>query len=243
MGKLIDLTGRTFTRLKVIKRADKPVDVKNQHAYWLCKCDCGNEVIVDCSALLRGNTKSCGCYSADSARNRLLNIPKGTPRRKNMFVDCGEYYKGYTMKGEEFLFDKEMFETVSRHYWRANKGYIFTSADDTTSNKYIFLHHLVIGKPEKGMEVDHINRNRSDNREQNLRIVTHLQNMQNLSMNKTNTTGFTNIYYDGERNKYFGRFRFNKKIYGTAYFDNIEDAKKAVMEKMKVIKGDCYGKE
>ena len=62
MGKLIDLTGRTFTRLKVIKRVEKPTNVKNQHAYWLCKCECGKEIIADCSALLRGNTKSCGCY-------------------------------------------------------------------------------------------------------------------------------------------------------------------------------------
>ena len=28
---------------------------------WLCKCDCGNEFVVSQSALLTGNTRSCGC--------------------------------------------------------------------------------------------------------------------------------------------------------------------------------------
>ena len=238
MGKLIDLTGRTFTRLKVIKRVEKPTNVKNQHAYWLCKCECGKEIIADCSALLRGNTKSCGCYSADFARNRLLNIPKGTPRKANEFVDCGEYCKGYTSKGKEFLFDKDLLELVSKHYWRADKEYIFTSADDTTSTKYILLHHLVMGKPEKGKEVDHINRNPADNRRKNLRIVSHLINMQNLGKNKANTTGVSNVYYDKERKKFFGKFRYNKGIYYSKYCDNIADAEKAVKEKIKIIKGE-----
>lgn len=28
---------------------------------WVCRCDCGNEIIVSSSSLVSGNTKSCGC--------------------------------------------------------------------------------------------------------------------------------------------------------------------------------------
>jgi hypothetical protein len=55
--KKYDLTGRTFGRLKVIKRLENI----NRKRVWLCKCECGNDKIVSTSALLSGTTKSCGC--------------------------------------------------------------------------------------------------------------------------------------------------------------------------------------
>lgn len=65
MGKLIDLTGQRFGRLTVVKKVN-PDDVwyigSDTSALWLCKCDCGNEVVVLSRCLRRGNTKSCGCY-------------------------------------------------------------------------------------------------------------------------------------------------------------------------------------
>lgn len=35
--------------------------VINGHSYWSCKCDCGNKVDVEITALMSGNTSSCGC--------------------------------------------------------------------------------------------------------------------------------------------------------------------------------------
>jgi len=61
MGKYINLTGQRFGRLSVIERAEKPTSVGNRGAYWLCRCDCGNEKIVFGASLKNGNTKSCGC--------------------------------------------------------------------------------------------------------------------------------------------------------------------------------------
>ena len=44
MGKLIDLTGKTFGRLKVIKYLGK---IKGTCSpYWECKCCCGNIKVV-----------------------------------------------------------------------------------------------------------------------------------------------------------------------------------------------------
>lgn len=56
MGALIDLTGRSFGELTVIKR----VENKGKKPQWLCKCSCGKEIIVLGASLRDGVTKSCG---------------------------------------------------------------------------------------------------------------------------------------------------------------------------------------
>lgn len=45
MPKLIDLTGKKFGRLTVIKR--HPQNTKDNKPRWICECECGcSEVIV-----------------------------------------------------------------------------------------------------------------------------------------------------------------------------------------------------
>ena len=36
----------------------------NRRHYWICECDCGNEVIVWGTHLRNGHTKSCGCIKS-----------------------------------------------------------------------------------------------------------------------------------------------------------------------------------
>lgn len=57
MAKAINEIGNKYGKLTVIERAGK----RNNLATWLCKCDCGNTIIVPGAYLRSGNTKSCGC--------------------------------------------------------------------------------------------------------------------------------------------------------------------------------------
>lgn len=57
MGKLIDLTGKTFGNWEVISRAPS----KGTSTMWLCRCKCGIERDVSGNNLKRGNSISCGC--------------------------------------------------------------------------------------------------------------------------------------------------------------------------------------
>ena len=57
----VDLTGDTYGRLKVIKRAD----VKNKHHTWLCQCVCGRQTVVAGHHLKHGMTTSCGCFKKE----------------------------------------------------------------------------------------------------------------------------------------------------------------------------------
>lgn len=70
-----DITGQKFGRLLVLKRYGTSNDKK---ATWLCKCDCGNEVVVTGKSLRRGTTLSCGCYNKEqiNKRNHLLTTYK-----------------------------------------------------------------------------------------------------------------------------------------------------------------------
>ena len=64
MGRVNDLTGRTFGRLTVLERAE---NTKRGTARWKCKCECGSIITIRGDALSRGITVSCGCYKKEKA--------------------------------------------------------------------------------------------------------------------------------------------------------------------------------
>ena len=59
MMRLADMTGRTFGLLTVLGRS--PNRPPSKQAQWLCRCECGGEVVANGSNLRRGKTQSCGC--------------------------------------------------------------------------------------------------------------------------------------------------------------------------------------
>lgn len=68
--RFINLIGKKFGRLSVMKRTENSKDNKPT---WLCKCDCGNEKRkVRSSSLVRGLVKSCGCLRSE--KNKLNPI-------------------------------------------------------------------------------------------------------------------------------------------------------------------------
>lgn len=75
MSKLIDLTGKKFGKLTVLKRAENN---KHRQPQWLCKCDCGNETVVVGQKLRTGHTKSCGCIVYEQ-KPRLTHGMTSTP--------------------------------------------------------------------------------------------------------------------------------------------------------------------
>ena len=64
MPKPLELIGKKFGRLKVLKKVD---NIKNGQTYWLCKCDCGENKIVRGTHLKLGKIRSCGCLLQETA--------------------------------------------------------------------------------------------------------------------------------------------------------------------------------
>lgn len=57
MSRTKNLLGKRFHMLEVISQSEKI----NKCSRWNCRCDCGQEVTVDCSKLTSGIKTSCGC--------------------------------------------------------------------------------------------------------------------------------------------------------------------------------------
>ena len=85
-----DLTGHRFGRLVVIREYGRS---KDRQIMWLCKCDCGGEVVVRSRDLCSGNTQSCGCLRRE--RIASLNKTHGCAKKtwyavySNMMKRCG----------------------------------------------------------------------------------------------------------------------------------------------------------
>lgn len=69
--ELIDLVGKTFSRLTVAARAARPRGVTNG-TYWECRCDCGNSKIVSGGNLHGGNVRSCGCLRREKPQSSII---------------------------------------------------------------------------------------------------------------------------------------------------------------------------
>lgn len=128
MSKLVDLTGRKFNRLTVIKRDGS----QNKKAVWLCKCDCGKEIRVLGVSLLSGNTKSCGCLQRETVKNvGLANKKHGmfgtriytiwADMKKRCFDKRDRAYKHYGGRGITVCKDWYDFETF--YEWAKKSGY------------------------------------------------------------------------------------------------------------------------
>ena len=66
MKTIKDETGNRFGKLLVLKFSHK----ENQRTYWICRCDCGKEIIINKANVKNGHTKSCGCYNSELATER-----------------------------------------------------------------------------------------------------------------------------------------------------------------------------
>lgn len=94
--KFIDLRGEKFGLLTPVCRADDYVSkAGNIASRWLCRCDCGNTVIVNSNSLRRGLTKSCGCIKRSVGEYQIEEFLK----------EANVYYR------REYLFD----DLLSRH--------------------------------------------------------------------------------------------------------------------------------
>lgn len=96
------------------------------------------------------------------------------------------------------LFWKESRRTNAKKDKRAGyskqDGYRDIRAFNRTIKEHRVVWELHNGAIPEGLFVDHINRNRSDNRIENLRLATVQENSWNRSKHKNNTTGIPNVH-------------------------------------------------
>lgn len=72
--------------------------------------------------------------------------------------------------------------------------------------------------------VDHINGNGIDNRWENLRVVSPLENSKNLRKASNNTSGHTGVYWSKKDQRWIAQIKINRKVIYLGSYVDINDA-------------------
>lgn len=131
--------------------------------------------------------------------------------------------------------------------WRVDKGRVKAgdvagSVDSSTgylqirANYKLFLGHrlawfMIHGEMPSGV-IDHINRNRSDNRITNLRDTSQRKNQWNRNLNKNNTSGVSGVYWSRNCKKWHARLEDMGRKVDLGMYSELSDAE-AVVSKFK----------
>ncbi len=139
--KHMDLTGKRFGRLTVVKHLDISERGKLEKA-WRCQCDCGNIKDFTTNNLISGVVVSCGCYmseiNAESARKRFSKHGMKNTRMYNIwssmkercYLETCEAYKDYGGRGITVCDEwKDNFQSF--YDWSMANGY----SDDLTIDR------------------------------------------------------------------------------------------------------------
>lgn len=104
-------------------------------------------------------------------------------------------------QGLVVLVDDEDYESLAGHRWYAHNNNRSTKRPARRlsggKRKVVFLVHEIMGVPEKGMVIDHINGDPWDNRRANLRLCTHAQNLKNQHRKRKSNGAGKGVHWIG----------------------------------------------
>ena len=116
--------------------------------------------------------------------------------------------------------DLEDVEKCAQYKWSfSNGGYIVRMKPTL-----LFLHRFILDCNNNEQEVDHINRDKLDNRKSNLRTCTAFENSRNKGMHRNNKSGVKGVFQRKGSNKWNAFINFNKQRINLGVYDNIEEA-------------------
>ena len=251
MPPRLELTGQTFAKLTVIKFARR----KGKDNFWLCQCDCGNEVEVSTTHLRSGGTKSCGCLRLSSDKSgkkygRLTVISRIEKKKKGPTIwlckcDCGNeievsndslYFKiscGCLSKEQQPDLTGQRFEKL-----------VVLSLLDSEKENRMWLCKCDCGNETKASTGKltsnikkscgclHVERrltaedyNRYNNFIENTNVDLIHDLLSQRKLRSNNTTGVTGVTLS--RGKYEAHIGFQGKKYNLGSFETLEEAAKA----------------
>jgi hypothetical protein len=125
-------------------------------------------------------------------------------------------------------------------------GYYIVSLCDGQNKKTKTIHRLVaeafLNNHDNKPCVDHIDNNKLNNCDFNLRYATHQDNSRNISMLSKNTSGVKGVCWHKHAKKWHARIKIDGKLIHLGCFDNIDDAKLARQKKAKELFGEYTNK-
>lgn len=109
----------------------------------------------------------------------------------------------------------------------SDEGYVKVMMRRKAYHAHRIIWEMHYGKIPEGMEIDHINHDRTDNRIENLRLVTKQVNMKNKSSYSNNKSGVTGVSWHSKKKKWVAQIQGNKRKKMLYEGDSFNDAVKA----------------
>jgi hypothetical protein len=110
-----------------------------------------------------------------------------------------------------------------------DNGYVMVAVDGANYRAHALIWLYCTGEWPSA-EVDHIDRNRSNNRFSNLRLATRKQNAENASLSTRNTSGHRGVTWWARDRNWKAQIFHNGKNYNLGYFDDFQSAVNARMQ-------------
>ena len=197
--RIVYIKGQSFGKLVVVKYDS----IKKRLAYWDCKCDCGNMVVIRGASLRSGATRSCGClrgrktihgYATRKNRHSLYNTWKSI--KNKCYNKKTKTYKDYGGCG-------------------------ITMCDEWLNNPETFIKFNLNNGWNNRLEILRID-NLKGYSPDNIRYATSRERILNRRLQKSNTSGYCGVSYHIGENKWASYIKvhgINKHInfYDTAW--------------------------
>lgn len=108
--------------------------------------------------------------------------------------------------------------------WLSDRGYWTIGIGARKYRAHRVLWEMANGPIPDGLQIDHIDRNRSNNRLSNLRLATGSENHRNGNIPSNNKSGVRGVSYDKKLHKWYASIRHGGRTINLGIFASIEDA-------------------
>lgn len=130
-------------------------------------------------------------------------------------------------KGKAFAqVDDADYEWLTQWKWQVNNsGYALRVTNRGGRGQYVTLlmHRVILDAPD-GLPVDHINRDRLDNRRSNIRVVTNAENNRRRGHDRRNRSGFRGVSWNRRDGIWQVKITVDNKVRHVGQYDDLIEA-------------------
>lgn len=242
-----DLAGLRFGKLTAVEPTSER---KHNAVVWRCRCDCGNEILVESRRLKPGVIYSCGCQAPPAAGGDLTGLRFGRltvcgateKRSTNRYIlwrcqcDCGNLVEvgrdkllsggttscgcGQKPQRKDYLGKRFGMLTVTGYAGKKGGVHYWRCRCDCGNLAEVSQSNLQSGQVSCGC---------IQSQRPGLHFVdgTFVEGIQSQTRSKANRSGVRGVYFNKKRGKWIAQIMFKGKCYYLGGYAQIEEAAKA----------------